>query len=159
MRYLKTYENKNGITFKEWLEKNPKDLYTSVINCNANYLIDLNGIEDFKKLRKLYCSYNNLIELPDLSNSENLVHVYCQCNNLTELPDLSNLTNLRELSCYNNNLTELPDLSNLNNLKILYCFDNNLQFKCTKGINNLEEYIEWHKKEYPWIWDAKKYNL
>jgi len=120
-----------GITFKEWLSKNLKDDSTTEIYVTGENLIDLNGIENFKNLKYLRC-FNN---------------------KLTELPDLSNLSNLEKLSCHDNKLTELPDLSNLNNLKFLDCYDNKLPY------NNLSEYLEWHKKNFPWIWDAKKYNL
>jgi Leucine-rich repeat (LRR) protein len=94
-----------------------------------------------------------------LNNLERLEVLDCSNNRLTELSDLSSLKNLRELSCYNNKLTELPDLINLSNLEILYCFNNNLPFKFSTNANNIEEYLEWHKKEYPWFWDSKKYNL
>ena len=132
MKYLKTYEAKTkGITFQQWLINNPQDINTTKIDCSHSSLNDLNGIEKFTKLEILYCSNNQL----------------------KELPDLSNLSNLQILSCSNNQLKELPDLSNLSNLKELYCHNNQLPY------DNLDEYLEWHKKEYPWIWDAKKYNL
>jgi Leucine-rich repeat (LRR) protein len=134
MKHLKTYETNKGITFKEWLKKRPIDLNATIISCKNSNLIDLNGIEEF----------------------ENLEFLSCTQNKLTELPDLSSLTNLRELYCYSNQLVELPDLSNLKNLRGLFCFNNNLPFKCSSYINNLDEYKEWHKKEYPWIYDEKK---
>ena len=109
MKYIKTFESLNGVTFKKWLSNNPQDINTTEINVGYQNLIDLNGIENFKNLKILYCTYNKL--------------------------------------------TELPDLSNLNNLKFLDCYDNKLPY------NNLSEYLEWHKKNFPWIWDAKKYNL
>ena len=154
MKYIKTYETKTkGITFQQWLISNTNDINTTKINCSRSSLNDLNGIEKFIKLEVLNCSNNQLKELPDLSNLSNLKELYCSYNQLKELPDLSNLTNLQYLSCYNNQLKELPDLSNLSNLKELSCYNNQLPY------NDLKEYLEWHKKEYPWIWDAKKYNL
>jgi Leucine-rich repeat (LRR) protein len=136
VRYLKTYENKDGITFKEWLETNEERFTKTSIICSDSNLIDLDGIEDFKKLEFLDCSYNKL----------------------TKLPDLSIFDNLKFLDCSYNKLTKIPDLIELKDLYYIDCHGNNLPFNCD-SLNNLREYLEWHKKEYPWVWDAKKYNL
>jgi Leucine-rich repeat (LRR) protein len=154
MRYIKKLFSKE-ITFKEWLEEDPKYLGTLNINCSNCNLIDLNGIEEFKELEYLNCAYNRLTELPDLSNLKKLEELNCSYNNLTHLPDLSDLKKLTHLYCYNNKLIDLPDLRNI---IYLDCSSNKLPFDCSKS-NDIYEYIEWHKKEYPWIWDAKKYNL
>jgi Leucine-rich repeat (LRR) protein len=178
MRYLKKYKKNTEITFKEYLDIEKVNIDIYELFCSHSNLIDLNGIEEFKNLRYIDCSNNELTELPDLSNLKGLENIRCSENNLSKLPDLSSLTELTNLSCFDNNLTELPDLSNLTkleslycqdnkltelpdltNLKYLVCFNNNLPFKCRKDSYNLEEYLEWHKKEYPWVWDAKKYNL
>jgi hypothetical protein len=158
MKYIKTYENKDVRTFKEWLFENPHGPYVEYINCGYSNLIDLNGIEEFINLKILDCDGNNLTELPNLSSLKKLSGIFCSRNNLTELPDLSNLKKLKTLYCYDNKLKKLPDLTGLEGLRDLYCFDNKLPFNCGKN-NNLFEYLEWHKKEYPWIYDAKKYNL
>jgi len=174
-KFLKTHEQTQGTTFKEWLVNKPQEIKTTLIQCSYSNLIDLNGIEEFKNLEVLLCQDNQLTELPDLSQLKNLQYLYCQNNQLTKLPDLSELENLEELYCHNNKLTKLPDLTGLkvlwcyNNkltklpdltgLKDLWCYNNNLPFYCTELENNLEEYLEWQKKTYPWIWDAKTYNL
>jgi Leucine-rich repeat (LRR) protein len=160
MKHIESYKNKkNDLTFKEWLKNNPKDIYVEYMNCSDCNLIDLNGIEEFKSLRRIDCSNNQLIELPDLSNLKKLSGIFCTRNNLTELPDLSNLTKLQTLACFANKLTELPDLTGLEGLMTLYCYNNNLPFKCTNNKDNLQEYFNWHKKEFPYIWAAKQYNL
>ena len=151
MKYLKTYEQNNEIPFQEWLKRNPQDINTTKINCSESNLIDLNGIEKFKNLEKLYCYNNQLTELPDLSQLINLEDLGCYNNQLTELPDISK--NLKILYCSYNRLTELPDLSQCKNLKRLECYNNLLPY------NDLKEYMVWHKKTYPWIYTAKKYNL
>ena len=79
--------------------------------------------------------------------------LYCYKNQITELPDLSKCKNLTHLECSSNNLIELPDLTKCKNLTELNCDNNNLPY------DDLEEYIEWHKKTYPWIWNSEKYNL
>ena len=60
MKYIKTFESLNGITFKEWLNKNPQDINIIKINVSNKNLIDLNGIEKFKNIERLYCSGNKL---------------------------------------------------------------------------------------------------
>jgi Leucine-rich repeat (LRR) protein len=179
MKYLKSYENIDGVTFKEWLERNPRDIdFTGWINCVDSNLIDLDGIEEFKNLIHLDCRNNQLIELPDLSNLTKLRILNVERNKLKRLPDLSNNIQLEVIDCESNRLEELPDLSKLNKLDTLYCGYNKLKelpdiislieldiltrLGCYgNGLpyNDLDEYIEWHKKEYPWIYDAKKYNL
>jgi Leucine-rich repeat (LRR) protein len=153
MKYIKTYEDSNGISFFDWLKTHHPDIKTTRIICDDSNLIDLNGVEKFTNLENLYCYNNKLTELPDLSNLTNLEILNCSYNKLTELPDLNNLTKLKKLHCHKNKLTELPDLSNLTNFIYLNCSGNDLPYR------NLDEYLEWHKKTYPWIWDAKKYNI
>jgi Leucine-rich repeat (LRR) protein len=153
MRHLKTFKNKNSVTFKKWLEINNINSYYIDLDCSGSNLIDLDGIENFINLEYLDCENNFLTKLPDLSNLKKLERLNCSNNKLTELPDLSSLESLSYLDCENNKLTKLPDLSGLNKLKALYCYGNNLPY------NNLREYMEWYKEEYPWIWDAKKYNI
>ena len=38
MKYIKTFETLNGITFKEWLKKNPQDINTIKINCSDSII-------------------------------------------------------------------------------------------------------------------------
>jgi Leucine-rich repeat (LRR) protein len=159
MKYLKKYEQQGEMTFKEWLKNNPKDINTRNIDCRNSKLIDLDGIQEFINLIELHCPNNKLTELPDLSNLTNLQTLSVYDNKLAKLPDLSNLTKLINLYCDDNNLTELPDLTELTQLEDLYCYGNKLPFKCTRSKNNLKEYFKWHKKEYPWFWDTKNYNL
>ena len=40
-----------------------------------------------------------------------------------------------------------------NKIEELNCDENNLPY------TDLYEYWKWHKKTYPWIWEAEKYNL
>jgi Leucine-rich repeat (LRR) protein len=186
MKYLKKHKQKDGMTFKKWLEK--YDIDINYLNTNyvdiclfGQNLIDLDGIEDIKNLKYLDCSNNLISKLPDLSDLVNLEVINCEDNKLEELPYLSKLTNLKMITCSHNQLKELPDLRNLTKLESLYCYDNkltelpdligseklmnlycynnNLPFRCRLDNNNLEEYLEWYKREFPWMWDAKKYNL
>jgi Leucine-rich repeat (LRR) protein len=167
MKYIKTYEQSKGITFQEWLKTHPQDLNTTIIDCHNSNLIDLDGIEQFNNLKRLYCYYNELTSLPDLLNT--LEYLYCSNNQLTSLPDLPDILKilycsrnqltslpdlpdtLKRLFCVNNQLTSLPDLPDT--LEILGCTDNQLPYK------DLESYWEWFEKTYPEKVAAKKYNL
>ena len=129
LKYIKTYEAVNGITFQQWLKNNPQDINTTEIQCDNQYLIDLDGVQEFKNLKKLWCYGNNLTSL-----------------------NLKGLDVLKELSCFNNNLTSL-NLEGLNNLEELYCENNKLPYE------DLEGYWEWFAKEYPERWEARKFNF
>ena len=189
MKYIKTYEQSKGITFKEWLKNNPKDLNTVYINCSYSNLIDLDGIGQFTNLKELLCSNNKLTSLPDLPYT--LEELSCSYNKLTSLPDLpdtleelscsdNELTSLPDLPdtllrlyCPNNQLTSLPDLSSLVNLRSLFCYDNKLTslpdlpdtlqiLWCHNNqlpYYNLESYWKWFEETYPEKVAAKKYNL
>ena len=131
MKYIKTYEQSKGITFKQWLKNNPQDLNTTEIDCLNSNLIDLDGIEQFTNLKVLRCSSNQLTFLPDLPDT--LVDLYCSDNQLTSLPDL-------------------PDT-----LVDLYCYGNKLPYNNLDGYWKWfkETYPEkWRLKQ-----DVKKYNL
>ena len=39
MKYLKTYEQNQGITFQQWLKNNPHDINTTEIYCYNKNLI------------------------------------------------------------------------------------------------------------------------
>ena len=76
MKYLKSYEEKKGLTFKEWLKTHPQYINTTEILCYSANLIDLDGVQEFKNLKKLYCSYNKLTSL-NLEGLENLEYLSC----------------------------------------------------------------------------------
>ena len=84
MKYLKTYEALQGITFKDWLKKNPQPLDAIYINCDNENLIDLEGIQEFKNLQVLYC-YNNQLTILDLEGLDKLKTLDCENNQLTSL--------------------------------------------------------------------------
>ena len=81
MKYLKTYEENKGITFKDWLKNNPHDVNTTVILCFDANLTDLDGVQEFKNLKKLYCFNNNLTSL-NLEGLDKLETLFCDNNNL-----------------------------------------------------------------------------
>ena len=129
MKYLKTYEALQGITFKDWLKKNPQPIDETDIDCYNQNLIDLEGIQDFKNLQEIYCHGNKLTSL-----------------------DLEGLDKLQILWCEHNQLTSL-NLEGLDKLEYLSCRGNQLPY------TNLEGYWKWYEKEYPDRWEAMKFNL
>jgi len=142
---LQNMNIKTESNFMRWLkikypdESKWKDIIK--IDCGAQRLTDLIGIEKLINLERLYCSDNILTEL-DVTKNIKLTHLYCGYNQLTEL-DITKNINLEFLYCYNNELTEL-DVTN-NNLKYLYCnnnqlteldLSNNINLECLYCFNN-----------------------
>lgn len=152
MKYIKTYEQQNITT----------------LNYSGQDLIELPELPD--TLEMLYCRNNKLYKLPELPI--NLKLISCGKNNLTSLPKLPDT--LETLSCTDNYLTKLNvpdnlqslscgnnyDLFELNfseykpiTLKTLDCHNTSLPYK------NLEDLKKWHEKKYPWIYDARRFNI
>jgi hypothetical protein len=94
--------------------------YLSVGDSNLN---NIDGIEYFTNMIKLYCSNNQLSTL-DLLNLSNLAVLVCENNNMTFL-NLSGCIGLSELNCSNNKLTNL-DLDESKLLTQLNCSNNSL---------------------------------
>ncbi len=113
--------------------------------CGEDATIDnLQGIEYFPNLTKLYCSGIGLNAL-DLSKNTNLTYVSASGNRLASVTlgnqqklsnldlsaneltsvDLSGCPNLTTLECFSNSLTAL-DVSMLGNLSLLHCQQNKL---------------------------------
>lgn len=107
------------------------------LNCYAQPIHDLTGIQYFRNLDSLdcsndtisnipalpaqlkyfNCSYNRLTALPTLP--ESLISLYCNYNALTHLPTLP--AALLTLQCTNNSLLSLP---NLQNVTVMDCSNN-----------------------------------
>ena len=140
---LSRYKNANQVVyipdanFKKYLIGN-KDINTNGDNeiqlseaslfegriwCGGRNISNLNGIEAFTALTKLYCSNNQLTAL-DIRNNTALTTLYCDNNQLTSL-DLSKNIALTWLYCSNNQLTSL-DVRNNTALNELDCSDNYL---------------------------------
>ena len=130
-----TYEEKNGLTFKEWLplfaidHPDIDDIDTNYMYCWGENLIDLDGIQDFKELSVLDCHSNNLTSL-----------------------NLEGMYKLRWIDCSDNELTNL-NIEGCDNLQQLKCSGNNLPY------NDLDGYWKWYQKEYPDRWEARKFNF
>ena len=99
--------------------------YTDTIDCSAQNISDLTGIEDFTSLTALIC-FNNQITYLDVSNNAALAFLHCQGNELISL-DLSNNLALEAIYCGLNQLVSL-DLPNSSALTFLDCFGNQLTF-------------------------------
>jgi len=94
-------------------------LVTELYLYDASPPIDnMDGIEAFVNLKKLYCNSNNLTSL-DVSKNTLLTILNCQDNLISNL-DISNNTDLTYLNCLNNHLATL-DVSKDTLLTILKC--------------------------------------
>ncbi|HOZ53000.1 MAG TPA: hypothetical protein PLU17_14135, partial [Chitinophagaceae bacterium] len=82
----------------------------------------LEGVQYFKKLRRLDCKNNNLTTMPVLSDS--LSYLECDNNKLVNLPQFSNQLNV--LTCINNLLTYLPVFKPKSSFYQLSCDRNRL---------------------------------
>ena len=56
------------MTFKEYIKQTNLSTDITTLYCSYSKLSDLNGIEEFKCLERLYCTDNNLTYLGDLSD-------------------------------------------------------------------------------------------
>ena len=97
--------------------------YIPELHVDDRDIENLQGIEYFTGLKKLYCSGNKLQSL-DLSNNTKLTHLSCYSNQLTSL-NLSYCTELEWLQCPSNKLASL-DVSNCSKLNWLDCSNNQL---------------------------------
>lgn len=159
----KDKKTKNGISFNEWQENRKYPINSKVVSCSNNNLSDLNGIEKFENLEKLYCYKNNIEsltslnkskDLDDLNVSENNLYnlngiefclklktLYCSNNNIKNIDAIKNLINIERLDISNNKLNNIDVIKNLKNLKVLYCYNNNL------NLSYKEEIKKWCKEK------------
>ena len=93
------------------------------MNCSAQSISDLTGIQAFTALTELDCHSNQLTSL-DVSKNSALTWLICMSNQLTSL-DVSKNTALTYLLCGDNQLTSL-DVSKNTALTDLYCMNNKL---------------------------------
>lgn len=95
-------------------------------NCSNMGISDLDGVQYFTSINRLYAANNLLTELPDISTLENLLTLHVAENELTQLSDLGDLIMLQEIYAYDNKLTVFPDISSLTDLETLVLFTNSI---------------------------------
>lgn len=131
-QYLKANIDKNNDQHLNDTELNIEDL-----DVTSKHIANLQGIEYFTNLKRLYCKDNKLTNL-DLSGNAKLQQVYCSSNKLEKL-NLSGNSQMRIVECNDNeNLTTL-DVSSNPYLKILHCSNNKLSELDLSNNKELEE--------------------
>ena len=111
----------------------PYDQIIGLDCCSIN-LDNLEGIENFINLKRLFCYDNNLTSLAGIENLINLEQLSCGYNDLSNLEGIENLVNLKKLDCSDNNLTNLNGIEKLINLEYLLCYNNNFSYDYIKYI-------------------------
>lgn len=151
--------NGNGeIEVSEALNVYEVDFWSSSFN-TADDIVNLDGIQNFKNLKKLKCFGNSIINL-DLQGLNNLESIEAGENNissanfsgLTSLQNINlnfneltsinidNLTNLRTIFIYSNQLTSLT-FNNNSSLENVWCSDNlitSLDFSATLNLKSID---------------------
>jgi uncharacterized repeat protein (TIGR01451 family) len=107
------------------------------LDVKSKMISNLDGIENFKNLKKLWCGNNQLTSL-NVQGLTNLTSLDCYNNQLTSL-NVQGLTNLKVLSCYLNQLTSL-NVQNLTNLIDISCSSNQLTSLNVHGLINLTSF-------------------
>ncbi|WP_246860201.1 leucine-rich repeat domain-containing protein [Flavobacterium sp. KBS0721] len=100
------------------------DLSNRMNDPSSNNILDLTGIQDFKKLTHLNCSYNS-ISTVDISALKELNILSFYRNNLVAL-DISNSKNLTFLDVQMNKLKAINVSENIN-LRTFYCTMNEIE--------------------------------
>lgn len=110
--------------FKEYIDREKIDFNVTKLVLSGKCLLDLEGIEEFKKLEILDCSNNDLTKI-DISKC-NVKILLCNSNKLDSLILCKENSSLEILCCSGNCLEEIS-LKEQYNLSQLYCSKNKLK--------------------------------
>jgi hypothetical protein len=101
----------------------------------TNDIVNLDGIQNFKNLKKLNCFGNSIVNL-DLQGLNNLEYLIASENNISGV-NLSGLTSLKEIQINSNKLTSI-NIDNLTSLTTLFIYGNQLQSLTFNNNSSLE---------------------
>ncbi|WMJ72032.1 hypothetical protein RCC89_02430 [Cytophagaceae bacterium ABcell3] len=96
-------------------------------NCSEKGIENLEGIQYFTRITRIFATENKLKHLPNISGLTELKEINVRDNQLEQLPDLSHFPELEKLIIYNNELTEIPDVSNNKELLEIVAYGNKLE--------------------------------
>ena len=105
---------------KDWLDNGytvEQQNNLKILNCSAEGITSLEGIEKLVNLEKLDCSYNELSSLKGIEGLVNLRYLYCSYNELSSLKGIENIDKLKYLTCHTNPLP-YSDLYNFSKIKL-----------------------------------------
>lgn len=97
------------------------------LNLNHCSIVNLEGIEYFKNLRKLDLSYNKISDVTPLTKLNHLDNLIIYNNNISDLSEVSKIASLRTLDISNNKIVDLSPLVSLHNLKELDLNNNKIE--------------------------------
>lgn len=98
--------------------------YLNLNHCN---IVNLEGLEYFRNLRKLDLSFNNISDTSPLAKLNHLQELYIYNNNIKDLSETSKILSLRKLDISNNEIVDIDPLTALVNLKELDVNNNKIQ--------------------------------
>jgi hypothetical protein len=103
-------------------EELKKILDIEAINCNGNkYILSLEPLQYFKKLRKLDCSDTNIISLDKISGLVLIDELDISKTKIKSLIPLSNFRNLWLLKCNETPIQNLKGIEGCTSLEYFYC--------------------------------------
>ena len=85
----------------------------------AHRITDLEGLQYFTDLERLYVRNSNLKDLSALSSLPNLDYLDLSFNKISDLSPLANLPKLRQLMLVHNRVKDLSPISNIKSLRIV----------------------------------------
>jgi len=135
---LKSKEGKTEyVTYKRRVCIFVLDGSLNLRNCGIKDIIDIEGLDSLKNLKRLDLSYNQISEIKGLENLESLEFLGLHTNRISEIKSLEGLKNLRTLFLQDNQITEIKGLDNLLNLRNLALQNN--QISEIKGLESLHK--------------------
>ncbi|WP_432664888.1 leucine-rich repeat domain-containing protein [Wukongibacter baidiensis] len=114
----------------------------SILNINAEQegISNLEGIQYFTNLQRIYLGNNEISDISLLRDLTNIEYLYLHKNKITNLSSLKGLTNLKSLDLYENKISDISSLENLKNLNILCLEDNFIKdISMLKNLKNLKK--------------------
>ena len=115
------------MTFKEYFISNKVDKNTNFLNLSNTNLTDINGIEEFTKIKMLYIRNNKIEDISVLSSLKELTHLYIDGNNITNINCLKN-SNIEILS-YDSNIIDKEVLLTLPFLHTIHSYNTHSYFE------------------------------
>ncbi|MGD8937737.1 MAG: leucine-rich repeat domain-containing protein [Gammaproteobacteria bacterium] len=109
-----------------------------ILNCSAQQITDLSGLEQLSNLSVLRLGSNNIEDISSVASLGNLTFLDLYNNAISDVSVLSGLNTLRTLYLHNNNISDISALAGLNNLDYLILDENAISDPTPiTGINTL----------------------
>jgi len=111
---------------------------SGILNCSAQQITDLSGLEELTNLTTLRLGSNNIEDITPVTSLSGLTFLDLYNNAISDVTPLSNLINLRTLYLHSNNISNISALAGLINLDYLILDENSISDPSpVAGINTL----------------------